>query len=110
MPTVKRVTSIRTVCSAMCTSSHRDTFSELHNLIRLYLTVPVTSATSERAFSTLKRLFTYLRSSMTEQRLNNCAMLHIHKDVVDEMELEPITADFAGANDEHIRYFGSFRS
>ena len=35
MPTVKRVTSIRTVCSAMCTSSHWDTFSELHNLIRL---------------------------------------------------------------------------
>ena len=47
---------------------------------------------------------------MTEQRLNNSAMLHIHKDVVDEMELEPIAADFAGANDERIRYFGSFRS
>ena len=71
--------------------------------------MPVTSATSERAFSTLQRLFTYLRSSMTE-RLNKCAMLHIHKDVVDEMELEPIAADFADANDECIWYFGSFRS
>ena len=47
---------------------------------------------------------------MTEQRLNNCTKLHIHKDVVDKMELVPIAVDFAGANDERIRYFGSFRS
>ena len=90
-------------------SSHRDMFSELHKLIHLYLSVPVTSATSERAFSTLKRLLMYLRSFMTQQRLNNCALLNMHKDILDEMQLGPIAATFASANEERVRYFGSFK-
>jgi len=106
LPGVKKVTSIRTICSAMATSSHRSTFSQIHKLLRLYLTVPITSATSERAFSSLKRLLTYLRSTMTEQRLNNCMMLHVHKDIVDSMDLTAIAADFASLNEERMRYFG----
>lgn len=66
LPDVKRLTTIRTIWSAMSASTHRSTFNEVHKLLRLYLTVPITSSTSERAFSTLKRLLTYLRSSMTE--------------------------------------------
>ncbi|KAI8511315.1 zinc finger, MYM-type [Branchiostoma belcheri] len=108
LPDVRKVTSIRTVCSVMATGSHRTTFSETHKLLRLYLTVPITSATSERAFSSLKRLLTYLRSSMTEQRLNNCLMLHIHKDLVDTMDLTPIASTFVSFNDGRSRYFGSF--
>ena len=76
LPEVKKVTSIRTVCSAMASSNYRSTFNEIHKLLRLYLTVPITSATSERAFSTLRRILTYLRSSMTEKRLNNCSFAH----------------------------------
>ncbi|KAI8490527.1 Serine palmitoyltransferase 2 [Branchiostoma belcheri] len=48
-PEVKKVTSIRTICSAMVTSSHHATFSPTHKLLRLYLTIPITSATSETA-------------------------------------------------------------
>ena len=82
LPEVKKVTSIRTVCSTMASSnySHKSTFNEIHHLLRFYLTVPIKSATSERAFSTLRRIFTYLRSSLTEKRLNNCILLHIYKD------------------------------
>ena len=35
--------------------------SEVRTLVKMYLTVPVTAATSERRFSTLRRLKTYLR-------------------------------------------------
>ncbi|XP_078679480.1 zinc finger MYM-type protein 1-like [Branchiostoma floridae x Branchiostoma belcheri] len=108
LPEVKKVTSIRTICSAMVTSSHRTTFSQTHKLLRLYLTIPITSATSERAFSSLKRLLTYLRSSMTEQRLNNCMLLHVHKDVVDTMDLRAIAADFVSLNEERMHYFGKY--
>ena len=50
LPDVKKVTSVRTVSSAMCTSSNRNTFSELYKLIRLYLTVPVTSKHQKEYF------------------------------------------------------------
>ena len=109
LPEVKKVTSIRTLCTAMATDNHRKTFSELNKLLPLYLTVPVTSATSEREFSALRRLLTYLCSSMTEQRLNNCSLLHVHKDLVDDLPIEKIAAEFAAANNQRSQYFGSFQ-
>ncbi|KAI8494002.1 hypothetical protein Bbelb_283490 [Branchiostoma belcheri] len=42
-----------------------------------------------------KRLLTQLRCSMTEEKLNNCLLLHVHKYVVDSMDLGAIAADFA---------------
>ena len=43
--------------------------SEVRKLPCLYLIVPITSSTCERTFSVLKRLLTYLRSTMTEKQL-----------------------------------------
>ena len=40
--------------------------------------LPVTSTTPERSFSTLKRLKTYLRSSMGNERLTSLALIHVH--------------------------------
>ena len=51
---IKEVTSIGTVCDMMNdTSIGKVMFSEVHQLIRLYFTVPMTSATAERTFSAL---------------------------------------------------------
>ena len=67
---------------------YRSMLSEVHKLLLLYLifTVPITPSTSERAFSSLWRLLTYLRATMTEQRLNNCMLVHIHKDLTDDSQ------------------------
>jgi hypothetical protein len=44
-------------------------FSETFKLIRIIATIPMTSAEAERSFSTLKRIKTFLRNSMAEERL-----------------------------------------
>ena len=68
IPGVQKVTSVRTVCEAMNTSNaYKSMLSEVHKLLRLYLTIPIASSTSERTFSAMKRLLTYLRSTMTEK-------------------------------------------
>ena len=41
-------------------------FPNIYFLIKLFCTLPVSTATPERSFSTLKRLKTYLRSTMNE--------------------------------------------
>ena len=41
-------------------------------LLPMYLTIPVTSATSEGKFSALRRLNNNLRSTMKQDRLNTC--------------------------------------
>ena len=59
-PMVKKVTSICTICEAMNREPiYKTLLSEVHKLLRLYLTAPNSSATSERAFSALKHVLTY---------------------------------------------------
>ena len=50
LPEVKKVTSIRTICDAMAQHVNKNLLSEVHLLLRLYLTIPITSSTSERSF------------------------------------------------------------
>ena len=54
-------------------------FSEVRKLIQIILTHPVTSCEAERSFSTMRRLFNWLRSSMLISRLNHLAVCHMHR-------------------------------
>ena len=53
-------------------------FPNIHCLLRLVCTIPVTSCECERSVSTLRRLKTYMRSTMGEERLSGLALLHIN--------------------------------
>ena len=58
---IKKVTSINTLCDVMNTCKFaKNMLSEVDRLLRMYLTIPVTSATAERTFSSLRRLKNYL--------------------------------------------------
>lgn len=48
-----------------------DAFPTVLHLLQIAMTISVSSASCTRSFSTLKRIKTYLRSTMTEQRLND---------------------------------------
>ena len=92
---VKKVTSIRTICEAMNSEPiYKTLLSEVHILLKLYLTAPISSATSERAFSALKHVLRYSRSSMAEQRLNNCLLIYIHKQLTDNCDLIEVAKQF----------------
>ena len=84
LPEVRQVTNIRTMCVAFNkTPVTKTLLGEVHKLLRMYLTLPVASATSERTFSALRRLKNYLRSTMKQDRLNNCVLMHCHKSITD---------------------------
>ncbi len=61
LPQVRVITSVNTICSAMSTNNGvlKDMLPSLHKLLRLMNTIPITSATSERTFSAMKRINTY---------------------------------------------------
>ena len=66
------------------------------NLMRLILVMPATNATSERSFSALKRVKSYLRSTMLQEMLNYLILLHVHKDRTDMLCLKSAINDFVG--------------
>ena len=55
-------------------------YPNLHKVFCVLLTMPVSSASAERSFSTLKRLKTYLWSCVGEDHLTALALLHIHRE------------------------------
>ena len=61
--------------------------SEVCTQRRLLLMMTATNAISERSFSALKRVKTYLRSTTGDSRLNHLMLLHVHKDRTDSISL-----------------------
>ena len=103
------VTRISMIADIMVTvPMAKEMFSEIDKLLRLYLTIPVTTATAERSFSSLRRIKTYLRSTMTEQRLNNILLLHTHKEMTDALDLTEIARSFVSSNERRTEFFGNF--
>ncbi|GBO00777.1 hypothetical protein AVEN_181669-1 [Araneus ventricosus] len=51
--------------------------SETYKLLKIIVIIPMTTAEAERCFSTLKRVKTFLRSTMSEDRLSALPMLSI---------------------------------
>ena len=56
-------------------------FPKVYQYLKIGATLPVTVASVERSFSTLKRLKSYLRNSTGENRLNGLAHLSIHREI-----------------------------
>ena len=59
----------------------KNSFPGIHSLIQIFLTVPVSSATAECSFSALRKIKSYLRSTMGEERLSGLATLYIHSKI-----------------------------
>jgi len=60
-----------------------DCFPNVSVAYRILLTVHVTVASAERSFSKLKLLKNYLRSTMSQERLNGLAMCNIVRAILD---------------------------
>lgn len=52
-------------------------FPNITEFYRIYLTIPISNANTERSFSCLRRLKSYLRNTMGEQRLSDLALVTI---------------------------------
>ena len=61
------------------TPGERSLLSQVVLLMKMILVMPATNTTSERSFSALRRIKTYLRSTMKQERLNSLMVLHVHK-------------------------------
>lgn len=72
----------------------KDIFKEAYKLFSLILTIPSTSCSVERSFSCLKRVKTYLRNSISQDRLNNLALISIEKELLHSLsESVPLVED-----------------
>ena len=89
-------------------SAQRILLSQVCRLLQLVLVMPATNATSERSFSALRRVKSYLRSTMGQERLSSLLMLHVHKDLTDSLDLLKVANNFVSDSEHRPRIFGKF--
>ena len=89
-------------------SAQRALLSEICIIAKLILVMPATNAVSERSFSALRRVKTYLRSTMKQTRLNHLMILHVHKDITDSLNLNDIGNEFVRCSEHRLSVFGHF--
>ena len=71
------------------------TYPNIHALLVILASLPVSTATAERAFSTLGRIFSDQRASMTPKRVSQLAICSAYKKELDDLNLEDVVDVFA---------------
>ena len=82
-------------------------FPNVETLLRLLAVNPASSATAERSFSSLRRLKTFLRSTIGQSRFTHCALCDVHKNILDTVDTVGLMRDFIASKDislASIRY------
>ena len=92
----------------LLSSSQLGLISQVAKLAKLVLLMPATNAVSEQRASVMRRIKTYLRSSMTQTRLNNVMVVHVHNHLTDSVDCVKVLNEFASANEDRKMHFGKF--
>ena len=77
-------------------------------LFQLLLVLPATNATSERSFSALRRIKSYLRSTMAQSRLNHLMILHYHRDRTAQLSISAVGNEYILRNSTRQSTFATF--
>ena len=83
-----------------------DFVPETCRLLKLLLALPSSVASAERSFSLLRRLKTWLRSTMGQARLTGLAVCHANKVILTEIDIKALCIDFVNKTDERRKIFG----
>ena len=85
-----------------------DLFPNVNIALQLYFTMAVTSCTAERSFSYLKRIKNYLRSTLTEGKLNDFRILRIEGNFLNSPDHDEVTNEFASMESRKKLYIVLF--
>ena len=77
-------------------------FPNIYTAFKIFSTIPVTTCTCERSISSLRRLKTYLRNSMSENRLKGLALLNVHREI--NLDINKVIDRFAANNPRKMAF------
>lgn len=102
----RNIVGASNMLSLMTQNNLEDTFSEIVKLLKILITTPMSTAESERCFSTLKRIKTFLRNSMNDDRLNALAMMSVNKNLVHNITNfdEKVIEHFISVKDRRLEF------
>ena len=91
-------------------TSHRDSlqlanpdlYPNVITIIAILLTMPVSNATLKRSFSTMRRVKTFLRSTIKTERLAALALIQAYKDI--PINVEAVIREFCSKKNRRLAF------
>ncbi|KAL4131423.1 hypothetical protein QTP88_008736 [Uroleucon formosanum] len=70
-------------------------YPNLYKMLQIAVTIPISSATCERSFSSMRHIKNWLRSSMGQERFGNLSILCIERDIANIIDTQVIVDKFS---------------
>jgi hypothetical protein len=98
------LSSIAKLCRGLIETEKSERYHLIDKLIRLVLTLPVSTATTERAFSAMKVIKTRLRNKMNDEFLANSLVVYIERKISESFNSDLIHDDFVSMRTRRMQF------
>jgi hypothetical protein len=93
-PEIKNYKSLADLTKGIIKTGKSSDYPMVERLLRLVLTLPVSTATAERAFSAMKLVKTRLRTKLGDDFLRDCVIVYIEREIAEKFSVDEIIETF----------------
>ena len=90
----RNLLTLSSLCQWLVRTRRSTTYPLVHRIIVLVLTLPVSTATTERSFSAMRIVKTRLRNKMEDDFLTNSLIMYIEREIAEKLSINSIIDDF----------------
>ncbi|XP_020100524.1 uncharacterized protein LOC109718621 [Ananas comosus] len=91
---LQKLATISELCQWLVTTRKSEIYPLLYRLVKLVLILPVSTATTERAFSAMNIIKTDLRNKMDDDFLTNSLIVYIEREIAEKFTVDSIIDGF----------------
>ena len=103
-PEFKKLKSLFDLCQWLVRTGNSEYYKLVYRMVRLVLTLPISTATTKRAFSAMKAVKTNLQNKMENDFLTDSLMLYSEKDITLTFSLNSIIDDFEDLKERQVPF------
>jgi len=91
---LKNLSTMQELCTCLTTTKKSEVYYLIDILLRLIMTLPVSTTTTERSFSAMKIIKNKLRNKMEAEFLASTMIIYIERDIATSFSSDSIIEDF----------------
>ncbi|XP_023761575.2 uncharacterized protein LOC111910009 [Lactuca sativa] len=91
---LSRVSTIADLCKVLVEPQKRETYYLLDRVVQLILTLPVSTATTNRGFSAMKIFKSCIRNKMSDDFLANNLVVYIEREIAENIDTKSVIDEF----------------
>jgi hypothetical protein len=103
-PKLKNLPSIAELCRELIETRKSEIYYLIDRLIRLVLTLPMSKATTKRAFSAMKIVKTRLHNKMDDEFLADNLVVYIEREISESFNSDLILDDYVSLRERKMQF------